>query len=528
MKPKNRFLAFVLLAELTVSFTPAQTSSPDVPKDLDPVASRVLKEFDVPGLAVAIVKDGKVVLSKGYGVRKLGESTPVDENTLFGIASNTKAFTSAALAMLVDEGKIAWDDPVTKHLPIFQLYDPYVTREMTIRDLLTHRSGLGLGAGDLLWWPPTDYSREEIIRRFRYVKPATSFRSRYAYDNVLYMIAGQIVAAVSGKTWDDFIKERIFIPLGMTTSNTSIAALSASLDAASPHARVEGSLKVIAPQPLENVGPAGSINSSVAEMAKWLMVQLNRGQLSAGRRLFSERQSREVWSAQTITPLSDPPPHLAGLKANFSAYGLGWGLTEYRGFKTVSHTGGLLGYVSRVTLVPELNLGVVVLTNQQSGGAFQSLTYGILDYYMKAPATDWVAAFKKSEEMALARAADVTKRQASTRVADSKPSLPLAKYAGRYNDAWYGDITINMEGDKLVIRFSHTPALVGDLEHWQHNTFVARWRDRSLDADAFVTFALRPDGSIEQMKMVAASPLTDFSFDFHDLLFVPLSEERKP
>ena len=528
MKPIRHFLAFVLLVALAASITPAQTAAPSVPGELDGVAARVLKEFDVPGLAVAIVKDGKVVLSKGYGVRKLGESTPVDENTLFGIASNTKAFTSAALAMLVDEGKITWDDPVTKHLPTFQLYDPHVTREMTIRDLLTHRSGLGLGAGDLLWWPPTDYSREEIIRRFRYVKPATSFRSRYAYDNVLYMIAGQVVAAVSGKSWDDFIKERIFIPLGMTTSNTSVAALNASSNAATPHARVEGHLKTIAPQPLENVGPAGSINSSVAELAKWLIAQLNRGQVSEGHRLFSERQSREMWSAQTITPLGDPPPHLTALKANFSAYGLGWGLTEYRGFKTVSHTGGLMGYVSRVTLVPDLNLGVVVLTNQQSGGAFQSLTYEILDHYMKAPDTDWVAAFKKSEEMGLARAAEATKRQASTRAADSKPSLPIAKYAGRYTDAWYGDITISMEGDKLVMRFSHTPALTGDLEHWQHDTFIARWRDRSLDADAFVTFALKPDGSIEQMRMVAVSPLTDFSFDFHDLLFTPTEGERKP
>ncbi len=526
MKPMTRFLAPVLLSVLAVSFAPAQTTPAGTPRDLDAFAAQVLKEFDVPGLAVAIVKDGKVVLAKGYGVRKLDEPTPVDENTLFGIASNTKAFTSAALAMLVDEGKISWDDPVTKHLPGFQLYDPYVTREMTIRDLLTHRSGLGLGAGDLLWWPPTDYSREDIIRRFRFVKPATSFRSRYAYDNVLYMIAGQVVAAVSGKTWDQFIKERIFTPLGMTTSNTSVAALLASTDAATPHAKVDGRVKEIAPQPLENVGPAGAINSSVAEMAKWLIVQLNRGQIDEGRRLFSERQNREMWSAQTITPLGDPPPHLSALKANFSAYGLGWGLTEYRGFKTVSHTGGLLGFVSRVTLVPDLNLGIVVLTNQQSGGAFQSLTYRILDYYMNAPATDWISAFKKSEEMGLARAAEVEKRLASSRAVDSKPSLPLAKYAGRYTDAWYGDITIALENDKLVMRFGHTPLLVGDLEHWQHDTFVARWRDRSLEADAFVTFALKPDGSIEQMKMVAVSPITDFSFDFHDLLFTPAAGER--
>jgi hypothetical protein len=187
-----------------------------------------------------------------------------------------------------------------------------------------------------------------------------------------------------------------------------------------------------------------------------------------------------------------------------------------------------MGFVSRVTLVPDLNLGVVVLTNQQSGGAFQSMTYRILDHFMNAPATDWVAAFKKSEEMGLARAAEVEKRLASTRAADSKPSLSLAKYAGRYTDAWYGDITISLENNKLVLRFGHTPLLVGDLEHWQHDTFVARWRDRSLEADAFVTFALKPDGSIEQMKMAAVSPLTDFSFDFQDLLFTPAAGERNP
>lgn len=529
MNPKHtRLLAIVALALLSVaSIAPAQTAPTSAPPDLDVFAARVLKEFDVPGLAVAIVKDGKLVLAKGYGVRKLGAPTPVDENTLFGIASNTKAFTAALLAMLVDEGKITWDDPVIKHLPGFQLYDPYVTREMTIRDLLTHRSGLGLGAGDLLWWPPTDYSRDEIVRRFRFVKPASSFRSRYAYDNVLYLVAGQVIAAVTGKSWDDVIKERIFTPLGMTTSNTRGAALSEPGNVAAPHAKIGDRLQLLSPMALDNVAPCGAINSSVGEMAKWLIPQLNRGQIGEGRRLFSERQSREMWSAQTITPLSEPPPHLAGLRSNFSAYGLGWGLSEYRGSKTVSHTGGLLGYVSRVTLVPDLNLGVVVLTNQQSGGAFQSLTYRILDHFMNAPATDWIAAFKKSEEMGAARAAEVEKRQAATRAADSKPSLPLAKYAGRYTDAWYGDATISLESDRLVLRFSHTPALVADLEHWQYDTFVARWRDRSLEADAFVTFSLKPDGSIEQIKMVAVSPITDFSFDFHDLLFVP-SADRKP
>ncbi|HSB08499.1 MAG TPA: serine hydrolase [Blastocatellia bacterium] len=530
MRSHARIRVYAIIATAIFASIPSALAQTSPPPDLDSYVARALKEFEVPGIAVAIVKDGKVVLAKGYGVRKLGEPSPVDEHTLFGIASNTKAFTAASLAMLVDEGKIGWDDPVTKHLPVFQLYDPYVTREMTIRDLLTHRSGLGLGAGDLLWWPATDYSRDEIMRRFRYVKPATSFRSRYAYDNVLYMIAGQIIPAVTGKSWDEFIKERIFKPVGMTESNTSVSAFRPGDNIAIPHAPVDGRIEAIKYINLDNVGPAGSINSNVTDLAKWMIVQLDGGALPGpsdmASRLFSQRQSREMWSAQTITPLGDPPPNLAALKANFSAYGLGWGLTDYRGKKVVSHTGGLPGYVSRVALIPDLKLGVVVLTNQESGGAFQAVVYHVFDHYLGASATDWVAAFRTLEVQERARAAEVEKRLATGRAADSKPSLPLARYAGRYVDAWYGEATISQEDGKLALRFSHTPALTGDLEHWQYDTFKVRWRDRSLNADAFVSFALKPDGGIEQMKMAAVSPLTDFSFDFQDLLFTPVTEKK--
>ncbi|HXG91089.1 MAG TPA: serine hydrolase [Blastocatellia bacterium] len=520
----RHFLIVLIILALTASAAPAFAQT-NAPPDLDAYVARALKEFDVPGLAVAIVKDGKVVLAKGYGVRKLGESTPVDAHTLFGIASNTKAFTAAALAMLVDEGKVNWDDPVTKHLPSFQMYDPYVTHEITIRDLLTHRSGLGLGAGDLLWWPQTTFTRDEIVHRLRFIKPATSFRSRYAYDNVLYVVAGQVIAAVTGKSWDEVIKERIFAPLGMTESNTSFSAIRAGDNFATPHSKNSGRLEAVEPFKGDNVGAAGAINSNVTDMAKWVIAQLDNGLIrnaeNGGKRLFSERQSREMWSAQTILPVNDPPPQLALLRANFAAYGLGWGLTDYRGKKIVSHTGGLPGYVSRVTLVPDLKLGVIVLTNMEAGGAFQAITYRILDHYFGAAETDWITAYRALAEQSEARAAAVEKQQSAARDANSKPSLALAKYAGRYTDAWYGDVTINLENDKLVLRFSHTPGLVADLEHWQYDTFVARWRDRSLGADAFVTFALKPDGQIDQVKMVAISPLTDFSFDFHDLLLLP-------
>jgi CubicO group peptidase (beta-lactamase class C family) len=517
----------LLLALLCVSLSAAAQGT--LPADLDAYAKRVQEEFEVPGLAVAVVKDGKVVLAKGYGVRKLGERVPVDEHTLFGIASNTKAFTAAALAMLVDEGKLSWDDPVIKHLPSFQMYDPYVTRELTVRDLLTHRSGMGLGAGDLLFWPSTSFTREEIVQRIRFIKPATSFRSRYAYDNILYLVAGEVLRAVSGKTWDTFVQERIFAPLGMTRSNTSTKAFRPSDNIATPHARAEGKLKPIEYMNLDNNAPAGAINSCVAEMAKWLIARLDGGKYrttdGTEKRLFSQQQNQEMWAAQTILPINQhPPPPLAALKPNFSAYGLGWVLNDYRGYKMVSHTGGLAGLVSRVALVPDLKLGVVVLTNQEEGGAFQAMVYRVLDSFLGAPPTDWIMAYREVRDLQLKAAAEAERQQAGARNAESKPSLPLAKYANTYRDAWYGDVKIGLENGKLVLRFSRTPLLVGDLEHWQYDTFIARWRERSLNADAFVTFALKPDGSIDQMKMLPASPLVDFSYDFQDLLFEPVKE----
>lgn len=512
---------FLLVTLLSTSLLAAP------PADLDARVLRAMKEFSVPGLSLAIVKDGKVELAKGYGVRKLGEPAAVDENTLFGIGSNTKAFTSAALAMLVDEAKISWDDPVYQRLPGFQMYDPYVSHEMTIRDLLTHRSGMGLGEGDLLFWSHTTFTRDDIIYRLRFMKPASSFRSHYAYDNLMYVAAGQIIPAATGKSWDDFVRERILQPLGMTTTNLSNAGFGPRDDYAWPHSRVEGKVQPIEFVNLDNAGPAGAINSSAAEMAKWLLLQLNRGKLpDREQRLFSEKQSREMWSAQTIVPINDPAAPLAALKPRFAAYGLGWGLRDYHGRKMVGHGGGVAGFVSRVMLAPEENLGFVILTNAEEGGAFDSILYHLLDHYFGLPQTDWIAAFKAANDLELKNAAEVEKRQAAARDANSKPSLPLEKYAGQYTDAWYGPATIRMENGGLVLSMDHTPKMTGELEHWQHDTFRTRWRDRTL-ADAFVYFALMPDGSIENFKMLPVSPLADFSFDYQDLLFRPV-EKKQP
>ena len=501
----------------TVALAAAQTN-------LDQVVEHARKEFEVPGIAVAIVKDGKVVLAKGYGVRKLGESGPVTPQSLFPIASNTKAFTTAALAMLVDEGKIRWDDRVIDHVPGFRMYDPYVTREMMVRDLLVHRSGLGLGAGDLMFWPSTDLAPDEIVRRIRFLQPATSFRSRYAYDNILYLVPGQIIQAVTGKRWDEFMTERIFVPLGMSRTNLDAHSLDTDSDAATPHARANG--KVVPMAHADHVlTPGGSAISSVADLAKWVIVQLNQGELPDRRRLFSAAQSKELWSPQTILPIGDlpagAPAALEAMQPNFNAYGLGWMLRDYRGKKLVYHTGTLMGCVSRVTMLPDLKLGIVVLTNQEEAGAHAAITWTVLDHYLGAPPTDWVTAFR---DLAMVEAAEgeAEVKKAGKRNADSRPSLPLASYAGRYRDPWYGDVTIEEHAGKLTMSFTHTRQLVGELEHWQYDTFVARWRDRTLDADAFVTFSLGSDGAIEAVKMAPVSPLTDFSYDFQDLTLRPV------
>jgi CubicO group peptidase (beta-lactamase class C family) len=496
--------------------------------NLDEVAERTRKTFEVPGLAVAIVKDGQVVLAKGYGVRKLGESAPVTKETLFGIASNTKAFTAAALAILVDEGKLTWDDRVIDHLPHFQMADPYVTREMTVRDLLVHRSGLGLGAGDLLYWPQSDFTSDEIVKRLRYVPLATSFRSKYAYDNALYLVAGKVVQAVSGMPWEQFVKERIFSPLGMKNSVTQYGHLPQGANVAIAHAKDNDKLVPIPQTSFDNNAPAGSIIASVDELTRWMILQLKRGELGGGKRLFSEKQANEMWTPHTIMPIGNPPPALAVTKPNFQTYALGWIVSDYRGHKIVHHTGGLAGMVSRTMLVPDMNLGVVVLTNAEVRGGFDSMVYSVLDHYLGGSPTDWVAALKAAQDKREAEAKTLTAKAAAQRAANSKPSLPPSQYAGRYRDAWYGDVVVEESNGKLMMRFTHSQALTGKLEHFQHDTFIARWGDRTMLADAYVTFSLTAEGSIERVTMKAVSPLTDFSFDFHDLLLKPVAKDAKP
>jgi CubicO group peptidase (beta-lactamase class C family) len=526
METLSRIRALALGVVLLVA-APLRGQRASLPPDLDQSVARVMRTFEVPGLALAIVKDGQVVLAKGYGVRTLGQATPVDAQTLFGIASNTKIFTATALGLLIEEGLLEWDTPVIRYLPWFAMYDPFVTQQLTIRDLLVHHSGLGLGAGDLLWWPPSTYNRKEIAYRLRYIKPVTSFRSAYAYDNVLYTVAGEVIEAVSGQTWEAFVQARILDKVGMEDSNVRHSAAGAGGNVATPHARVAGAVRVIQPFASDNTNPAGGINAGAADMAKWLIVQLDSGRLGDRGRLYSERTTRALWTMVVPRDPGVPPPELAPLRNSFLGYALGLNVLDYRGHKLITHTGGLPGYVSRVALVPDRKVGVAVLTNMESGAAFNALAWTVLDQLLGAPAHDWIAAYDGLERRATAEVTGTDSAAAAARNATSRPSLPLAQYAGTYRDPWYGDVTIGLEGGTLVMRFGHTPSLVGDLEHWQYDTFVVRWRDRELRADAFVTFALMPDGAIRDARMQAVSASTDFSFDFQDLVLERVAERRE-
>ncbi len=516
-----RILTPIALLALAFGLTPlAAQEAP--PPDFDRFVEQVMERFEVPGLSVAIVKDGSIIQAKGYGLRRLGSVERVDDETLFGIASNTKVFTATALGMLVEDGLLEWDTPVVRYLPDFQMYDPWVTRHITVRDLLVHRSGLGLGAGDLMFWPPSTFTRTELVERLRYIPPATSFRSAYAYDNVLYPVAGEVIAAVSGMSWEEFIGARIFEPAGMTGSDVRLSHPDRVPNAAMTHARVDGTVQAVSPYLGDVVNPAGGIFSNASDMARWLMVQLDSGRVGDRGRVFDAGVTRELWKPVTPIEFGDPPAELAPLRHDFQFYALGIGVRDYRGRRMLTHTGGLPGYLSQVALIPDLKLGVVVLTNQESGEAFNAITYHVLDHYMEAPAWDWLEGFAAVKERADAAVARVEASATRGRDASSTPALALERYAGTYADAWYGDITIAHRGGGLEIEFSRSPDLVGAMVHWQYDTFLIRWHKRELRADAFITFTLTPEGEIDHATLKPASPAVDFSFDFQDLFLEPV------
>jgi CubicO group peptidase (beta-lactamase class C family) len=500
------------------------------PADLDARVEELRRKHGVPGVSIALVETGQPVVARGYGVRGLADRQPVDADTIFQTGSTGKAFTSAALAILVDDGKLRWDDKVIDHMPDFRMFDPWVTREITVRDLLVHRSGLGLGAGDLLFLPKSSLPRAETVRRLRHIRPATSFRSGYAYDNVLYMVAGQLVEEVSGQSWEEFTRTRIFRPAGMNVSTADSAARLATANRARPHARLNGAIRGMGDQTAideagsdlgSNAAPAGGLAISAADMSKWLGVQLGRGALPNGR-LFSEAQSREMWQPVVLTPISTFTPELKPIVPMFATYALGWTVQDYRGAKLVWHGGAVLGSLAAVALLPERGVGIYVAANSEEPQVVRGLMYELLDHYLGLPRTDWTGRLDSFLENR--RTAGLAALRTRTEnPAKSRPSMALAGYAGRYNDPWYGTITVSEDRGQLRVAFPDRPEMVARLEHHRYDTFRTVFADKGIEP-AFVTFALNAEGKVDRITMKAVSPLADFSWDYHDLLFTPVAD----
>ncbi len=514
-------IKLLLLLFIFSTLTATVFSQPLTSDQIDALVERTMKTFDVPGIAVAVVKDGKIIHEKGYGVRSLNTMKNVDAHTLFGIASNSKAFTVMALGILVDEGKLKWDDRVTDYIPEFKLYSPYVTENFTIRDLLTHRSGLGLGAGDLMIWPDSStFTLKDIIHNLRYLKETSDFRTRFDYDNLMYIIAGALVAKVSGMSWEDFIQKKIFDPLGMTESAPDYDLLKDKNNVIDPHAPVNGKVQVIHRDWKNVSNPAGGIYSSVHDMSKWIIMQMNDGKYGKdlGKELVSEKTHEEMWTPQTIIPVHGQTTY----NTHFESYGLGWFLSDEKGFKVPTHTGGLAGIVTQVTLVPELHLGIIVFTNQQSGAAFTAITNTIKDGYYGISGTDRVKEYHDlvmKREAAAKKITDKIWSDINEEQAKNKSTTDFNLYTGTYTDPWFGEVVISDKNGKMWFDSKNSPRLTGQMFLYKGNTFIVKWNDRSMDADAYVMFNLDYEGKPDEIKMKPISPLTDFSFDFQDLNF---------
>ncbi len=510
----------------------------DPPANFDARVEEIRNQVGVPGMSVTIVENGQVKLAHGYGVRRLNTNDRVDADTIFQLGSVGKAFTSAALAVLVDRGEISWDDPVIDHIPYFQMYDPWVTREMTVRDLLVHRSGLGLGAGDLMFVPRSSRSREDTVRALRHIPPATSFRSGYAYDNVLYAVAGQLVEEVSGKTWERFMREDVLVPAGMRTATSDRVERRRTRNRAWPHGRRDGPMAGMGTQEMmddsgraefdpelgANAAPAGGVAASANDLGRWLAIQLAHGATPEGGRLFSEAQSHEMWRPQVHVPFGQAPEPVAASTPQFNSYALGWMERDYQGHRLIMHTGAVFGAQSILILIPERNVGFSIAINSEDGEAALGLAYELLDHYLGRPYYDWGAAWQSFVQQRDQRAVAALQQQQASPV-PSQPSLPLERYAGRYEDAWYGPMTITRTADgKLMMDFTLTPGMTGELSHWQYDTFRVDFRDRLIEP-AYVTFALNAEGAVDRISLRPVSPLADFSFDYQDLNFTPVAAE---
>jgi len=488
--PMRAPASFVLAAVVAVSARAQRAPT----AGLDAEVARALGALEHPGVAMAIVKGDTIVYAKGFGVRRLGDPAPVDAHTMFAIGSSSKAFTGLAVAMLVDEGKVEWDAPLTRYLPELQLSDPYVTRELTVRDALTHRSGL---ARTDLVWISGQFDSAELLRRLRFVKPAGGFRAVYGYQNLMFLAAGTLVARVSGApSWGDFVERRIFAPLGMRESNTSVRALAGQANVAQPHAIIDDTLRTITFRNVDIVAPAGSINSNVLDMAKWVRFQLAGGVVD-DKPLLGERALNETRTPQFILRRSRRGG--ADRDGYFSAYGFGWFLEDYHGRFVVHHGGNIDGMTALVAFMPDEQLGVVVLTNMNGSPLPTVLAYDVFDRFLGRPAKDRVAEIQAARTRATARAEQAVAKIEAARVKGTSPSLPLGRYSGDYADSANGTMAVRLEGGKLVLRYG--PEFIGDLEHWHYDTFRVLWRSSALVGPGFVSFTLDGTGRVSMLEV---------------------------
>lgn len=488
---RKTLLVITGLISLLMSVT-AAAQQPSF-QELDQYIVRAMHDAEIPGLSIAVVKDDAVVFAKGYGVRKLGDNAPVDEHTIFQIASLTKGFTTASLAMLVDEGKLGWDDHVLKYLPTFQLYDSYATRELIVRDLLTHRTGLT--DNDSLCVDST-YSRDEILYRIRYWQPKLGFRAQFDYNNCMYIVAGQIVPAITGRSWDDFVHERIFRPLGMRDSSTSITELHGP-NMAVPHRMVNGTIQFLPLPNNDNMAPAGGINSSAVDMAQWVRLQLGGG-VYQGQRLLSLQRMKQLQAPNIDLDFSEGLDKVQFPADNFAAYGLGWILMDYHGRKVVFHTGSSPGFKSEILLVPEEHLGVVILSNFFDRPPWV-LGYRVIDAYLGLPARDAAGEYLKALKGFEQENEIENKRREAERNRDTKLSLPMAKYSGRYTNEMYGEAVVSFKNGEVRLSIVGL-GWVGKLDHWQYDTFRATWSAPERNK-SFVTFALTPSADVSTLRV---------------------------
>jgi len=486
-------------------------------KKLDRLIENTLKTFDVPGISVGIVKEGKVIYAKGHGVRSLSNNKDMNENTLVGVASNSKGFTCFALAILVDEGKLNWDDKVRKHIPEFKMSEDFVTEEFTVRDLVTHRSGLSLGAGDLMFFPEGgDFTIDDVLANVSKLEPESSFRSEFKYNNNMFIIAGEVIHRVSGLTWEEFIEERILQPVGMKNSKAAYSRVTDKSNIIDAHTRTEGEVIQIPHDWSDLANPAGGIMSNVTDMLTWAEFLMNDAVTKNGERILSEEQMHELWQLQTPLPVSKNNSY----DTHFSGYSLGWFVSDVKGgYKQVTHTGGLLGTVTQFTLIPELDLGIVVLTNQMIGSAFSTITNMVKDSYLGYKDRNWLEKYGKRNSDWIDKNDSIKEAVAHQLTQKKMKTAPLnsSQITGTYNDAWFGNFTITQEGQELMIASERSSQLQGKLIPYNLTTYVAKWNNRSFDADVFVLFTLNEKGEAIQATMKPIAPITDFSFDFGDL-----------